>query len=89
MARHAWVLGWLAVTIWLLSHLAVIRVVRGSVIVRAGNQTYEEPDLPAAFGPSIPADGITGLLLVALPDHACSEVPSALQPGRQQAASLV
>lgn len=50
----------------------------GSVVLRSGNTTFDPlPDQPADFGPRIAREGVSGLLLAANPEDACSplEVP--------------
>ncbi|EFN56592.1 hypothetical protein CHLNCDRAFT_51582 [Chlorella variabilis] len=44
------------------------------VVMQTGNFSLEFPSLPADFGPPIPAEGVSGLLLVAQPEDACSEL---------------
>ncbi|KAK9810717.1 hypothetical protein WJX73_002159 [Symbiochloris irregularis] len=53
------------------------------LVVQTGNFTYEPVmDMPADFGPEIPAMGVFGLLLVAEPEDACTPLspPSTQEP---------
>ncbi|GAB4815028.1 hypothetical protein N2152v2_002074 [Parachlorella kessleri] len=43
-----------------------------SVVLQTGNLTYDAlADMPADFGPRVPAEGVRGLLVVADPEDAC------------------
>ncbi|PSC73339.1 receptor homology transmembrane domain-and RING domain-containing 2-like isoform X1 [Micractinium conductrix] len=58
--------------------LLVLGVLAGSaraiVVLQTGNFSLSFADMPADFGPSLPPDGITGLLLLADPADACTDL---------------
>jgi hypothetical protein len=53
--------------------------------LQTGNFTLEFPSLPADFGKPIPPEGLTGLLLLAQPEDACSQ----LKPPRKSGAPWI
>ncbi|KAI3427065.1 hypothetical protein D9Q98_007005 [Chlorella vulgaris] len=55
------------------------------VVMQTGNFTLEFPSLPADFGKPIPPEGLTGLLLLAQPEDACSQ----LKPPRKSGAPWI
>jgi E3 ubiquitin-protein ligase RNF13 len=58
-----------------MSHLLLINLASGNVVLRTGDVAFADlPDLPAAFGPLVPPDGLTGLLVVAQPEDGCSRL---------------
>ncbi|KAL4424011.1 hypothetical protein ABPG75_001312 [Micractinium tetrahymenae] len=66
--------GFVCTTGLLVALCALAHSVCATVVLQSNNFSTGFADLPADFGPEIPQEGIQGLLLVADPEHACSEL---------------
>ncbi|KAL3140089.1 hypothetical protein ABBQ38_004369 [Trebouxia sp. C0009 RCD-2024] len=61
--------------------LLLLKCASGSIILRTSNYTFDPlEDMPANFGPRIPAEGIEGFLIVADPPTACSKLRVPVTP---------
>jgi E3 ubiquitin-protein ligase RNF13 len=58
---------------------------QSAVLVQSGNLTLNTlSDMPANFGPSVPPEGVVGLLLLAAPDDEACEPLNTPQAGKKQ-----
>lgn len=61
--------------------LLLLQCASASIILRTSNYTFDPlEDMPANFGPRIPAEGLEGFLIVADPPTACSKLRVPVTP---------